>query len=311
MNVDLFQPKTGNALRPFGLSAAYDGSNVQLNVGGSPYAPNAAGVALIGGNGALPSLLNIIDQNGRSAASNMVEMLRQDGSASVAWRAGGIPRVNFALQKNYDANGFGNDGVMKFGGEWDFGEPILEFEAVGTSATLLQAYPALSDLAPRVALRADGLIRWGSGGGAADTDLYRSGVATLRTDGNLIVGGSLAVTGQKAALVQTGSYGQREVYAVESPGEWFEDFGSARLVGSNAVVKVDPVFGETVSTDREYHVFLTPNGRCALYVADKKPTFFKVKRLTGSHGCAFDYRIVAKRRGYENVRLAEIHGGPP
>jgi hypothetical protein len=55
-------------------------------------------------------------------------------------------------------------------------------------------------------------------------------------------------------------------------------------------------------------VFLTPNGRCSLYVLDKKPTFFRVKRLTGSRGCAFDYRIVAKRKGHENVRLAQITG---
>jgi len=73
-------------------------------------------------------------------------------------------------------------------------------------------------------------------------------------------------------------------------------------------VRVDPVFGETVSTDREYHVFLTPSGRCSLYVADKELTFFRVKRLTGSLGCAFDYRIVAKRKGYENVRLAQTLG---
>jgi hypothetical protein len=310
MNVDLFQPKTGNALRPLGLSAAYDGSIVQLGIGGSPYAGNAAGLMLSGGNGLLPSLLDMTDQNGRSPNSSMLRMLRQDGTASVAWRAGGIPRVNFALQKNYDASAFGNYGVLKFAGEWDFGEPILEFEAVGASATLLQAYPAPSDLAPRVSLRADGLIRWGSGGGAADTDLYRSGVATLHTDGSLIVGGNLAVMGQKAALVATASYGQRAVYAVESPGEWFEDFGSARLVGTQAIVKIDPVFGETVRTDRQYHVFLTPSGRCSLYVADKRPAFFKVKRQAGLRGCAFDYRLVAKRRGYENVRLAQIPGAP-
>jgi hypothetical protein len=71
-------------------------------------------------------------------------------------------------------------------------------------------------------------------------------------------------------------------------------------------VRVDPVFGETVNTNREYHVFLTANGKCSLYVAEKKSGFFKVKRLNGSRSCAFDYRIVAKRRGYENVRLSGL-----
>jgi hypothetical protein len=71
-------------------------------------------------------------------------------------------------------------------------------------------------------------------------------------------------------------------------------------------VRIDPVFADIVNTRSEYHVFLTPGGACTLYVADKQPTFFIVKRLTGARGCPFDYRIVAKRKGQENVRMAQI-----
>jgi hypothetical protein len=128
----------------------------------------------------------------------------------------------------------------------------------------------------------------------------------LRTDGSLIVEGDLAVMGQKAALVTTSSYGPREVYAVESPGEWFEDFGNASLAGGRAVVPIDSIFAETVNTQRDYHVFLTPNARCTVYIADKQLRFFTVKRLSGTRRCRFDYRIIARRRGYENVRLPRL-----
>jgi hypothetical protein len=56
-------------------------------------------------------------------------------------------------------------------------------------------------------------------------------------------------------------------------------------------------------------VFLTPNGDChGLYVASKSARGFTVRELgAGSSSIAFDYRIVAKRRGFEQVRLAEVH----
>jgi hypothetical protein len=236
----------------------------------------------------------------------MLEMSRQDGTDSLAWRAGGVPRLNFALNPKYNATGFGNYGVLKFVGEWDYGEPLMEFESVGTAAMLLNSYPDSSDMQPRFTLFADGEIDWGSGAAPADTDLYRSAASTLRTDGSFMVGGNLMVAGSKAALVQTASYGKREVYAVESPGEWFEDFGDGRLVRGRAVIPIDPVFGETITTGHDYHVFLTANGACSLYVERKQPDAFTVKALRGSKSCRFDYRVIAKRKGYENVRLAEI-----
>jgi hypothetical protein len=58
----------------------------------------------------------------------------------------------------------------------------------------------------------------------------------------------------------------------------------------------------------EYHVFLTPNGDCkGLYVSQKSATSFEVHELGGGNSSvAFDYRIMAKRSGYENARLADV-----
>jgi hypothetical protein len=80
------------------------------------------------------------------------------------------------------------------------------------------------------------------------------------------------------------------------------------LSNGEAVVNIEAVFGETVNTGVEYHVFLTPNGDCkGLYVSQKSPTSFVVRELGGGHSSiAFDYRIMAKRVGYEKVRLADL-----
>jgi hypothetical protein len=65
--------------------------------------------------------------------------------------------------------------------------------------------------------------------------------------------------------------------------------------------------GETVNTGLDYHVFLTPNGDCkGLYVSQKSPTSFVVRELGGGTATiAFDYRIMAKGKGFEQIRLAD------
>ena len=130
----------------------------------------------------------------------------------------------------------------------------------------------------------------------------------LSVFGNLNVGGSLSVVGRKSSLVETASYGKRLLYAVESPENWFEDFGKAQLIRGQAVVKLDPIFVETVSTENDYHVFLTLKGDCrGLYVANQTTTSFEVSELKkGRSNVAFDYRIVARRKHYEKERFHEV-----
>jgi hypothetical protein len=116
--------------------------------------------------------------------------------------------------------------------------------------------------------------------------------------------GGLAGTGTKTAIVQTQEYGWRHLYAVESPENWFEDFGQATLAGGEAVVAIEPIFAQTVNLGETYHVFLTPLGECGLFVAEKTSTSFTVRALEGA-ACeiAFDYRIIAPRLDYEDLRL--------
>lgn len=99
----------------------------------------------------------------------------------------------------------------------------------------------------------------------------------------------------------------RAMYAMQSPEVWFEDFGSGALTNGSAHVSLEPIFGGTVNSGVEYHVFLTPKGDCeGLYVANEGPEGFDVRELRhGTSSVAFDYRVVAKRKGYETMRMED------
>ncbi len=120
--------------------------------------------------------------------------------------------------------------------------------------------------------------------------------------------GNINCTGSKNAVVPIRG-GERKVAlaAIESPKNWFEDFGSENLSNGAAVVKLEGDFAETVNTKVEYHVFLTPKGDCkGLYVSNEGPGSFEVHELGGGiSNVKFDYRIVALRKNFENIRLAD------
>jgi hypothetical protein len=134
------------------------------------------------------------------------------------------------------------------------------------------------------------------------------GIGTTTPNAKLYVVGNFIATGTKSAVVRTKSYGGRQLYAMESPENWFEDFGRGQLIQGRGAIKLDPIFAETVSTEVDYHVFLTPKGDCnGLFVANQSASTFEVRELQhGRRTIEFDYRIVAKRKGYENERLANM-----
>ncbi len=112
--------------------------------------------------------------------------------------------------------------------------------------------------------------------------------------------------GTKSAVVDTQSYGRRLLYTIESPEVWFEDFGSARLEKGVALVELDPIFLETVTIDEAnpMKVFVTMNGKSPGFWVEKGADDFVVVELSGGTGnVAFDWRVVAKRKGLESLRL--------
>jgi hypothetical protein len=126
---------------------------------------------------------------------------------------------------------------------------------------------------------------------------------TIDTNGSLFCpGGTSVVASVDSGLRQVALYG------VQSPQSWFEDFGSGQLANGQTRVSLEPAFAQTVNTSSDYHVFLTPKGDCrGLYVSKTTPTGFEVRELGGGQSSvAFDYRIVALRRGFESVRMEDM-----
>jgi hypothetical protein len=119
--------------------------------------------------------------------------------------------------------------------------------------------------------------------------------------------GNTAAAGLKAAVVETEDYGKRALYALESPEVWFEDFGTGQLTNGQATVVIELLYRQTINAGVGYHVFVTPLGDCnGLLVTNKTADSFEVRELGGGRAdVAFDYRIVAKRLGYEDQRLQE------
>jgi hypothetical protein len=117
--------------------------------------------------------------------------------------------------------------------------------------------------------------------------------------------GGLGGSGTKSAVVRT-SKGPTEMYAMESPELWFEDFGSARLTNGRAYITLDSQFLETVTidTDNPMKVFVQLNDDCnGVYVKKGVDGFEVIELQGGTSNASFDYRVLAKRKGYETQRM--------
>ena len=143
--------------------------------------------------------------------------------------------------------------------------------------------------------------------------VFKAFAPNLGLSGNactIFASGNLVCTGTKSAAVPLNNGRMAALYAVEAPENWFEDFGSGKLVDGIATVALDPAYAQTVNVNVSYHVFVTPKGDCeGLYVSKETAAGFEVHELRGGKSSVdFDYRIVARRRGYETVRLADVTG---
>jgi hypothetical protein len=134
--------------------------------------------------------------------------------------------------------------------------------------------------------------------------------------GPVIIGGDFLVSGAKSAVVPYTDGTHRQVYCVESPESWFEDFGTGSLCDGAAEVTIDPVFA-AVSNVSDYHVFLTGYDHDhVLHVTKRTPTGFRVeanaalatlqgRKLSDVTG-SFSWRVVAKRKDIVGERLAKV-----
>ncbi len=174
--------------------------------------------------------------------------------------------------------------------------PLVELEVVG-------------DVLLGDGTQGSGDIQFGSNESVLDCGANRVCVGDPSgTTNDLEVTRDLFVDGTKSAVVRLADNRRVALYAVESPGVWFEDFGLGQLQGGAAYVPLNRDFAQTVNATVHYHVFLTPRGDCrGLYVANATPSGFEVRESQGGiSDVAFDYRIVARRQGYETLRLQDM-----
>jgi len=125
---------------------------------------------------------------------------------------------------------------------------------------------------------------------------------TIDTSANFTCNGVLT------GVVHEDGGAAKAVYSVSSADNWIEDAGAGQLSAGHANVTLDLAFAGTVNTGVDYHVFLTPKGESEnLYVVNESASGFEVREAHGGKSnIAFDYRIMAKRKGYESVRLEDL-----
>lgn len=119
-------------------------------------------------------------------------------------------------------------------------------------------------------------------------------------NGGVEVKGNLSVDGAKNATVPT-SIGRVNVSAYETAEYYFGDIGRGEVVDGQCTVNIESLFKETVNTNIEYEVFLTPYGRGVIYVDPDEMTADQF--IVRGDDIPFAYEIKAKRLGYEDVRL--------
>jgi len=135
------------------------------------------------------------------------------------------------------------------------------------------------------------------------------GVYAVETSGGsgaaVYAAGDQIASGTKSAVLHT-SRGDVLYYALESPEVWFEDVGEGRLQNGRAHIELDPTFLETVAVTAEspMKVFIQLNDPdCQGTAVVRGLTGFDVIELrNGTSDAAFTFRVMAKRRGYEELR---------
>lgn len=127
----------------------------------------------------------------------------------------------------------------------------------------------------------------------------------LKVDKNFHVNGDLTCAGTKNRVVATEHFGKLKLNAVESPTAIFEDVGRGKLVNGKCIIKIDPKFLETINTDVPYEVQTWSYGPGVVWV-DTTKMYKQYIVVEGTADIEFGYKIIAKQKNYENVRLEEV-----
>jgi len=120
--------------------------------------------------------------------------------------------------------------------------------------------------------------------------------------------GNFAASGTKSAEVKLNDGTPIRLFTEEATEVYFNDYGEGTLSTGSAHIELDPTFLETVTVNDQHpmKVFVQLNDDCnGVFVTNRTATGFDVVELHGGTSNAhFTYRIVCKRKYYEDERLA-------
>jgi hypothetical protein len=158
---------------------------------------------------------------------------------------------------------------------------------------------------------ASGTATWKIGVWGEAPTTYYAGMFS----GNVWVSSDFGVGGDKNAVVKVDNGEYHMLSSQESPEVWFEDFGEGQLINGRTHIELDPLFLQTVTINSQHpmKVFIQLNDENCNGTAVKRGTtgFDVIELQNGTSNASFSYRIVAKRKGYEDKRLAKFKGPTP
>ncbi len=261
----------------FGSATTTDGSGVAIGVYGQTDSPTGRGVTgyATNGSGANHGVV------GATYSTNVYAA----GVYGFNNRTSGATRGTVGLSTSPD--GYGVYGELSRGGLYSTGTGVygLNRGASGDGVGVVG-----QNLSP-------------DGWGGKFISVVGNGVQIYSTTGKV---GLVVSGGSKNAAVPT-SDGDRLLYSEEATEVWFSDYGFGKLQNGQVLIRIDPIFAETVNLDEPYHVFLQAYGDAELYVTERSSNSFQVfaKEDSIDKNSEFSYRIVGKRKGFENDRLEQ------
>ena len=125
------------------------------------------------------------------------------------------------------------------------------------------------------------------------------------SNGSFNVNGPLHVSGSKNSVVQT-SQGWLAINAYETAEYYFGDIGESNTGDTGRItIGIDRIFNETVNTNVQYQVFVTPYSDAHIWVEQRYHNRFII--CSDKPNAEFGWEIKAKRKGYEDHRLRKVN----
>lgn len=126
----------------------------------------------------------------------------------------------------------------------------------------------------------------------------------IYVSGAMYVAGGFTATGSKSRLIKTEDYGDRLLYAYETPAPMFGDVGEGSI-GEDGLcyIWLDPIFAQTIE-DGQYQIFLQKYGAGDCYVSERTKSHFVV---AGTPNLAFGWELKGKQKDFSMTRLETFY----